>query len=131
MLSTMFTVRKSPTHVALLKANWAENVGPKCTSEIYFLTPPGILSKAFTCNNCPSPSSQEAKCYPVLTFSSGPTNSMRGAAFLTKHLNAIVVDIGGTTTDVGVLVNGFPRQSSTQCEVRMDSRTPNVTNIDR
>ncbi len=74
----------------------------------------------------PPPSAQEAKCYPVLTFSSGPTNSMRGAAFLTKHLNAIVVDIGGTTTDVGVLVSGFPRQSSTQCEVRMDNHTPNV-----
>lgn len=53
----------------------------------------------------------------MLTFSSGPTNSMRGAAYLTGRLNAIVVDIGGTTTDVGVLINGFPRQASTQCEV--------------
>ncbi len=62
-------------------------------------------------------SAQEAKQYPVLTFSSGPTNSMRGAAFLTRLLNAVVVDIGGTTSDVGVLVNGFPRQASTQCIV--------------
>ena len=55
--------------------------------------------------------------FPVLTFSSGPTNSMRGAAYLTGLQNAIVVDIGGTTTDVGVLRNGFPREASTYCMV--------------
>ena len=31
------------------------------------------------------------KNYPVLTFASGPTNSMRGAGFLSKKNNAIVV----------------------------------------
>lgn len=56
--------------------------------------------------------------YPVLTFSSGPTNSMRGAAFLCGLGDAIVVDIGGTSTDVGVLKNGFPREASSQLEVR-------------
>ena len=50
--------------------------------------------------------------YPVLTFASGPTNSMRGAAYLSKLENALVADIGGTTTDFGMLVNGFPRESS-------------------
>ena len=45
--------------------------------------------------------------YPVLTFASGPTNSMRGAAFLSGLKDAIVVDVGGTTTDVGVLQQGF------------------------
>lgn len=49
--------------------------------------------------------------YPVLTFASGPTNSMRGAGFLSDLEDAIVVDIGGTTTDVGVLTQGFPRES--------------------
>ncbi len=58
--------------------------------------------------------------YPVLTFSSGPTNSMRGAVFLSGLRNAIVVDIGGTTTDVGVLKNGFPREASSQRKVRMN-----------
>ncbi len=57
--------------------------------------------------------------YPVLTFSSGPTNSMRGAVFLSGLRNAIVVDIGGTTTDVGVLKDGFPREASSQLKVRM------------
>lgn len=50
--------------------------------------------------------------YPVLTFASGPTNSMRGAAHLGGIADAMVVDIGGTTSDIGMLRNGFPRQST-------------------
>ena len=50
----------------------------------------------------------------MFTFSSGPTNSMRGAMFLSGKKDGIVVDIGGTTTDVGILVNGFPREASSQ-----------------
>lgn len=64
-----------------------------------------------------SSSAEEAMHFPVHTFSSGPTNSMRGAAYLSGLQNAIVVDIGGTTTDVGVLRNGFPREASTDCMV--------------
>ena len=52
-----------------------------------------------------------AQSYPVATFSSGPTNSMRGAAFLTGERDAMVIDIGGTTSDIGMLINGFPRPS--------------------
>ena len=58
--------------------------------------------------------------FPVQTFSSGSTNSMRGAAYLSGLQNAIVVDIGGTTTDVGVLRNGFPQESSTHCLVSLE-----------
>ncbi len=50
--------------------------------------------------------------FPILTIGSGPTNSIRGAAYLSHLKNAIVVDIGGTTTDLGVLQAGFPRESS-------------------
>lgn len=67
--------------------------------------------------------------YPVLTFASGPTNSMRGAAFLTGVEDAIVMDIGGTTADVGVLVKGFPRPASVAVEVggvRTNFRMPDV-----
>src|SRR6266545_4764277 len=46
-----------------------------------------------------------AERYPVATFASGPTNSMRGAAFLSGILDCAVVDIGGTTSDVGVCTN--------------------------
>ena len=34
---------------------------------------------------------------------------MRGAAFLTNTADSLVVDVEGTSTDVGVLVNGFPQ----------------------
>lgn len=70
--------------------------------------------------------------YPVLTFASGPTNSMRGAAFLSGVKEAIVVDIGGTTSDVGMLVHGFPRESGVAVEVggvRTSFRMPDVLSI--
>ena len=52
--------------------------------------------------------SERVERYPVLTFASGPTNSMRGAAYLSGISDALVVDIGGTTADVGMLSQGFP-----------------------
>lgn len=67
--------------------------------------------------------------YPVLTFASGPTNSMRGAAYLSGLKNALVADIGGTTTDIGMLTNGFPRESSITVDiggVRTNFRMPDV-----
>ncbi len=67
--------------------------------------------------------------FPVYTFASGPTNSMRGAAFLSGLHDAIVVDIGGTTTDAGALTNGFPREASVEVEiggVRTNFRMPDV-----
>jgi N-methylhydantoinase A/oxoprolinase/acetone carboxylase beta subunit len=70
-----------------------------------------------------------AERYPVLTFASGPTNSMRGAAFLSGLPDAMVVDIGGTTSDIGVLAGGFPRESSVAIEiggVRTNFRMPDV-----
>ncbi|CAI6094656.1 unnamed protein product [Clonostachys chloroleuca] len=73
---------------------------------------------------------------PIRTFSSGPTNSMRGAAFLMQdHGNEVmmVVDIGGTTTDVGLLLkNGFPRQAAAYSEiagVRTNFSYPDVRSI--
>lgn len=81
------------------------------------------------------PASSAAKL-PIRTFSSGPTNSMRGAAFLTQDLNReamMVVDIGGTTTDVGLLLkNGFPRQAAAYSEiagVRTNFSYPDVRSI--
>ena len=59
----------------------------------------------------------QAMAYPVLTFSSGPTNSMRGASFLCGIDNAVVVDVGGTTADIGMLIDGFPRESSVAVEI--------------
>jgi len=59
----------------------------------------------------------QALRYPVLTIGSGPANSVRGAAFLTETADSLVIDVGGTSTDVGVLVNGFPRESSYGVEI--------------
>jgi N-methylhydantoinase A/oxoprolinase/acetone carboxylase beta subunit len=73
-----------------------------------------------------------AERFPVLTFASGPTNSMRGAAFLSGVKDAIVVDIGGTTSDVGSLQKGFPRQATVAVEVggvRTNFRMPDVFSI--
>ena len=77
-------------------------------------------------------SGQEAKENPILTIASGPTNSMRGAAYLSKLSDAIVVDIGGTTSDVGILRSGLPRQSGVAIEVggvRTNFRMPDLLSI--
>ncbi|ROV90975.1 hypothetical protein VSDG_07718 [Cytospora chrysosperma] len=75
---------------------------------------------------------------PIRTFSSGPTNSMRGAAFLIQGEERegqpmMVVDIGGTTSDVGLLLaNGFPRQQAAYSElagVRMNFSCPDIKSI--
>jgi N-methylhydantoinase A/oxoprolinase/acetone carboxylase beta subunit len=70
--------------------------------------------------------------YPALTFASGPTNSLRGASLLTGLDDAVVVDIGGTTSDIGVLQGGFPRQSNIAISVggvRTNFRMPDIQAI--
>jgi N-methylhydantoinase A/oxoprolinase/acetone carboxylase beta subunit len=47
-----------------------------------------------------------AKEFPVQTALSGPAASMAGARYLTGLSDALVVDIGGTTSDIGFLENG-------------------------
>lgn len=72
---------------------------------------------------------EEALRFPVLTIASGPSNSIRGAGFLSGQRNAVVVDIGGTTSDLGILQNGFPRQSMEAAEiggVRTNFRMPDL-----
>ncbi len=46
-----------------------------------------------------------------MTISSGPTNSFVGAARLACKNECVVADIGGTSTDVGIVLNNFPRRS--------------------
>jgi len=70
--------------------------------------------------------------HPVLTIGSGPANSIRGAAYLTGASDTLVADVGGTSTDVGVLVNGFPRESSAAVDVggvRTNFRMPDLVAI--
>ena len=70
--------------------------------------------------------------FPVLSLSSGPTNSMTGAAFLSGASEGVVVDVGGTTTDVGYLRAGFPREAPREVEVggvRTLFRMPDLLSI--
>jgi N-methylhydantoinase A/oxoprolinase/acetone carboxylase beta subunit len=50
--------------------------------------------------------------FPVLTVGCGPANSLRGAASLSGIRDALVADVGGTSTEIGALVGGFPSESS-------------------
>ena len=75
---------------------------------------------------------EHARRYPILTVACGPTNSIRGASYLSHLKDAIVVDGGGTTTDLGVIQNGFPRESSVAVTiggVRTNFRMPDVISI--
>jgi N-methylhydantoinase A/oxoprolinase/acetone carboxylase beta subunit len=70
--------------------------------------------------------------FPVWCFASGPTNSMRGAAFLSSLDDGVVVDVGGTTTDIGYLKGGFPREANAAVEiggVRTLFRMPDLLSI--
>src|SRR5438128_9306335 len=62
-------------------------------------------------------SAEVATALPVTSFASGATNSMRGAAFLSGLADAMVVDVGGTSTDIGQLRRGFPREANSVVEV--------------
>ena len=80
---------------------------------------------------------EHARRYPILTIACGPTNSIRGASYLSRRDDAIVIDVGGTTTDLGVLSHGFPRESGVAVtivaveigDVRTNFRMPDVVSI--
>ncbi len=75
---------------------------------------------------------ETAMALPVMSFASGATNSMRGAAFLSGLKDAMVVDVGGTSSDVGQLRNGFPREANSVVEiggVRTLFRMPDLYSI--
>lgn len=74
----------------------------------------------------------QARRLPVYSFASGATNSMRGAAYLSGLADAMVVDVGGTTTDVGQLKHGFPREANSVVKVggvRTLFRMPDLLSI--
>lgn len=72
------------------------------------------------------------RLYPVATFASGPTNSMRGAAATSGLATCAVIDVGGTTADIGLLINGFPRETANEVKVagiRTNFRMPDVLSL--
>jgi N-methylhydantoinase A/oxoprolinase/acetone carboxylase beta subunit len=97
------------------------------------MTANGIVAEAYLAQNDGTLMSLDyVRRYPVLTIGSGPTNSMRGASYLTGATDALVVDVGGTSTDIGILTSGFPRESSTAVEVggvRTNFRMPDLVSV--
>ena len=93
----------------------------------------GIAAEAYIAQNDGTLMSLDyVRRYPILTIGSGPTNSMRGASYLTGAADALVVDVGGTSTDIGILSSGFPRESSTAVEiggVRTNFRMPDLVSL--
>lgn len=72
----------------------------------------GILAPFWmTQNNGSLLSIEEAIDFPIRTIGAGPTNSFIGAAKLCALADAIVVDIGGTSTDIGIIEGGYARGS--------------------
>jgi N-methylhydantoinase A/oxoprolinase/acetone carboxylase beta subunit len=73
-----------------------------------------------------------AERYPIFTVACGPANSIRGAAYLSGMQDGIITDVGGTTTDVGALSDGFPRESAVAVEiggVKTNFRMPDLISI--
>ncbi|TMR92562.1 hydantoinase/oxoprolinase family protein [Nonomuraea basaltis] len=119
--------RENATIVNACLRNLADDIVEAFTAALHTVgvTAPLYLSQ----NDGTLMDAEFTRRYPIRTFASGPTNSMRGAAFLADQLDCAVVDIGGTTTDVGVLAGGYPRQASGEVEfggVRVNFRMPDV-----
>lgn len=74
----------------------------------------------------------EAQEKPLLTISSGPTNSFIGGVKLAGLKEAIIVDIGGTSADIGIVLDGYPRRSLGQAMIGgipLNFRMPDVLSL--
>lgn len=72
----------------------------------------GLTAPLFlTQNNGSIITLDQAIAHPLFSISSGPTNSFIGGCRLAGMTDAVVVDVGGTSTDIGVVHKGYPRRS--------------------
>ena len=117
-------------NAALLNASLLHFADKVVTSFVDAIRQRGLKCRFFVSQNDGTLMDAEfARQFPALTFASGPTNSLRGACKLTGLNDAVVVDIGGTTSDIGVLQDGFPRESNVVIEVggvRTNFRMPDI-----
>lgn len=60
---------------------------------------------------------EEAIQRPVETILSGPAASLMGMQFLTGLSDMMMSDIGGTTTDIAILQNGYPKTKEEGAEI--------------
>ncbi len=120
-------------NAALLNTSLLRFADSVVTSFVNAIRQRGLTCRFFVSQNDGTLMDAEfARRFPALTFASGPTNSLRGACKLTGLDDAVVVDIGGTTSDIGVLQDGFPRESNVVIEVggiRTNFRMPDILAI--
>lgn len=62
-------------------------------------------------NNGSTISLEQAITFPILLLAAGQTNSCNGASILSNFRDCITVDIGGTSTDIGLVKNGFTKRT--------------------
>ncbi|MEM1038097.1 MAG: hydantoinase/oxoprolinase family protein [Pseudomonadota bacterium] len=97
-LTTVLNARLIPMITGLISATQSYLAQRTITAPLMVVRGDGALvSAAFAAER------------PIETILSGPAASLVGATFLTGEQNAFVNDIGGTTSDVAVLVSGRPR----------------------
>lgn len=73
-----------------------------------------------------------ARRYPIFTFASGPVNSVLGGGHLAGLDRCVVVDVGGSTADVGVMHDGVPRLAAQEVRVGgvpTNFRMPDLTTV--
>ena len=100
-------------NAAILNASLGGIVGGVIDAFVAALATHGIVGTPYlTQNDGTLMSVDQARALPVLTIGGGASNSIRGAGVLTGLTDALVIDVGGTSTDVGALAQGFPRESA-------------------
>jgi len=120
-------------NVTLLNACLQDLAGKTTRAFIEAMRASGVEAPLFlTQNDGTIMRAEIVERFPVYCFASGPTNSMRGAAFLSGIEDGVVVDVGGTTSDIGYLKAGFPREANSAVEiggVRTLFRMPDLLSI--
>ncbi|HEV7884747.1 MAG TPA: hydantoinase/oxoprolinase family protein [Solirubrobacteraceae bacterium] len=86
----------------------------------------------FTQNDGTLMAAEHALRFPALMIAAGPGMSMRGAAQLSGVGDAVVVHVGATSTSVGALVSGVPRERTGSTDiagVRTSLRLPDARHV--
>lgn len=100
-MTTLLNARLIPELEALLEAVETILAAEGIAAPLMVVTGDGSLLAAAA-----------ARSRPVETLLSGPAASIVGAAFLAGLEDALVADVGGTTTDIALLRRGRPRLSA-------------------
>jgi len=95
---------------AVLNARLVGLIDRLITATEHHITSRGITARLMVVRGDGALISAElARERPIETILSGPAASIAGAQWLTGAQNALVSDIGGTTTDICILKDGLPK----------------------